>query len=372
MSYEYSMEDVSILTSSSKENTTDPVDATMSLRNIENVEFMTTATAPLVDRMYTYGAPSVVKGSSASDQNNACLPGIRIFTEDIELVACSWYESLWCTPGRHVTKVDFASQINVKSGYHHPKIDTLIIQLVGGTAVEYISHLCNSDESAVEGYQWWPEASLPTNIIHNNHDLLRDYEPRLANVPYFVLEEALEFISVPRCLTHNSFDEIKYCLNNYSSESYLKLEGVVGIGWDAFAYMSVESTADTDQVYVLKNDVDPSRRRCTISFQSTDSLSDAANFILMNNAENSYCGRDGVHTGTSNELRRYTRDSQWSNTIVPALETCHDVTCVGHSLGGSLCNLFIICANHGLENLDESDDEENWDDYTTLIWTKPS
>jgi hypothetical protein len=370
-SFGYLMDDERTSIGSLSEITTDPVAANTFVSSIDNVDFIATTNVLLVDRMYTYGAPSVVKDTSASDQTDACMPGIRVFTEDIDLIECSWYE-YWCTPGRQITNVDFASQINVKLGFHHPKIDTLIIQLVGGTDVEYISHLCNSDESTVEGYQWLPEASLPGSVIVNNHGLLEEYETRLARVPYSVQESSLDFISVPRCLTHDSFDEIKYCLNNYSSESYLKLEGVAGLGWETFAFMSVESGTDKDQAYVLKNDADSSRRRCIISFQSTDSLSDAAIFFSSNNAVNSYCGRNGVHTGTSNELRRFTRDSQWNGTIIPALETCHDVTCVGHSLGGSLCNLLTICANHGWENLDGSDDEENWDDYTTLIWNKPS
>ena len=129
--------------------------------------------------------------------------------------------------------------------------------------------------------------------------------------------------------------------------------------------MSVDGTRDTDQVYVLRNDVEPSRRKCIISFQSSDSLSDLATFAFASNAEGTYCGRQGVHTGVSNELRRFARASQWSSEIVPALETCYDVTCVGHSLGGAMCNLFTMCANHGSENLDGSDDAENWDDYAT-------
>lgn len=372
-SFAYPVEDgnISSITLSSNENTTEPIEyATISVSDIEDVEFINTTTAPHVDRMYTYGAPSVVKGSSASNQ---CMPGKRIFTEDIAVVECLWYE-FWCTPGRQVTNVDIASQMNVKNGYHHPKIDTLVIQLVGGTNVEYISHPCNSDESEIEGYQWWPEASLPAN--QNNHELLNHYETRLAHVPYFVQGPSLEFISVSQCVTHsNSLDEIKYCVDNYSTESHLKLEGVAALGWDSFAYMSIESErfgiTDTDRVYVLKNDIEPSRK-CIISFQSSDSLLDFTNFAWTNNDETTYCGHDGVHAGTSDELRRITHDSQWSSNIVPALETCHEVTCVGHSLGGSLCNLFTVCANQGLENLDGSDDTENWGDYTALIWKKPS
>jgi hypothetical protein len=303
------------------------------------------------------------------------LPGVRIFNEDIEdITTCAWYE-FWCTPsvGRRVANVDFASQINVKNGYHHPKMDTLVMQLVGGTDdVEYVYHMCSSGESAVEGYQWWPEASLPGSVIQTNHELLKHYETRLDKVPSSLQEPTLDLISVPHCLTHDSFDEIKNCLINYSAMSYLQRDGVAKLGWEAVAYASIDDTSDMDQLYVLVNDVEPSRRKCIISFQSSDSVSDLMTFAFASNDETTYCGRPGVHTGVSNELRRITRASQWSSDIVPALETCYDVTCVGHSLGGALCNLFTICANHGSENLDGSDDADNWDDYNTLIWKKPS
>ena len=32
------------------------------------------------------------------------------------------------------------------------------------------------------------------------------------------------------------------------------------------------------------------------------------------------------------------------------------MTCVGHSLGGSLCNVWTMCANQGEENLSKADD----------------
>ncbi|KAL3771017.1 LOW QUALITY PROTEIN: hypothetical protein ACHAW5_002275 [Stephanodiscus triporus] len=240
-------DNISSITLSSNENTAEPIEYS-STSDIEDVEIINTT---YVDRMYTYGAPSVVKGSSTSDQ---CMPEYSPKTS-------LWSNARVCNfgaPQRQVTNVDFASQINVKNGYHHPKIDTLVIQLVGGTNDEYISHPCNMDESEIEGYQWWPEASLP--VIHNNHELLNHYETRLAHVPYSVQGPSLEFISVSRCVTHsNSLDEIKNCVDNYSTESHLKLEGVAALGWDPFAYMSIESAlfgiTDTDRVYVLKNDI---------------------------------------------------------------------------------------------------------------------
>ena len=93
---------------------------------------------------------------------------------------------------------------------------------------------------------------------------------------------------------------------------------------------------------------------------------------MDNSREAGYCGRRGVHVGVRNELRQITRDDQYYDIIRPALETCHEVTCVGYSLGGSLCNLFTMCANRGGYYLDDgvADGEEMYRDYDSLAWTK--
>lgn len=78
--------------------------------NTENINMQSTNLH--VEYLYTYGAPSVVKGSSMSNPNNACINGLRIYTEDVKDVTCSWYNKLWCNSGRKVTNVDFASQVS--------------------------------------------------------------------------------------------------------------------------------------------------------------------------------------------------------------------------------------------------------------------
>ena len=71
-------------------------------------------------------------------------------------------------------------------------------------------------------------------------------------------------------------------------------------------------------------------------------------------------------TGVRDELWQITNDQQYQDVIKPALETCHEVTCVGHSLGGSLCNIFTLCANHGMPT-----DPDGLDDWNALVWEKP-
>ena len=111
---------------------------------------------------------------------------------------------------------------------------------------------------------------------------------------------------------------------------------------------------------VLKNDSNiDNRRRCIISFAAAGNVvGDHMKFLFEKNSRKAgYCGRYGIHAGISDELWQITHDDQYSDIIKPALETCHEVTCVGFSLGGSLCNIFTMCANMGENNLDMADGE---------------
>ena len=67
------------------------------------------------------------------------------------------------------------------------------------------------------------------------------------------------------------------------------------------------------------------------------------------------------------ELWQITHNSHYQDVIKPALETCQEVTCVGHSLGGSLCNVFTLCANRDVKPTDS----EGLDDWESLVWQKP-
>jgi hypothetical protein len=293
-----------------------------------------------------------------------------------QTVTCQWYE-FWCqeASGTRITNVDFASQINVGDGYIHPKIDTLILRSVDGVT-EYELEACQ-DGTYQHGFQWWPGADVPSDMIpgYNIHKLDEHYEARLMNVKSSVAGPLLSFASAAQC---TYADSVSQCLRSYRQDNINNIPGVSALGYEVFAQMNHESkflsSSDYDSVTVLKFDVNDSYRKCIIAFEGSDGISDLTDFVGLNKNPTSYCGRDGIHSGVKNELWGITHDSQYASLIKPALETCHEVTCVGHSLGGSLCNLFTMCANQGLENLESMsyDDEAMWDDYYSLIWTKMS
>ena len=143
--------------------------------------------------------------------------GIRIYTEDVEDVTCPWWK-LWCTPGEQITNVDFASQINVKLGYPHPKMATLILREREGNSDGYTYKPClNSENKNVYNHQWWPQSNLDSDMMpnSNNHHLDKHYERRLMNIPQDVRGPSLEYVSVAKCAYESSYSDIRKCLNRY-------------------------------------------------------------------------------------------------------------------------------------------------------------
>lgn len=251
-------------------------------------------------------------------------------------------------------------------------MDTLILRSVDG-AYEYNYQRC-SDGTYEHNFQWWPDSGVPSEMVpgFHIHSLDDHYEARLMRVKQSIGGLLTSLVSAARC---TYADSVWQCLTNYRSDSINRIPGVSALGYQLLAEMqhqsSFMSSTDSDAVIVLKNDVNDSYRKCIISFEGSDGLADLTEFVGWNNNPTSYCGRNGVHSGVKNELWSITHDSQYASIIKPALETCHEVMCVGHSLGGSLCNLFTMCANQGKENLENGySDESQWDDYNTLIWTK--
>ena len=123
-------------------------------------------------------------------------------------------------------------------------------------------------------------------------------------------------------------------------------------------------------MFVLKNDINYAHRKCIISFKGSETYTgDLGNFLFGKAGAGDYCGSRGVHTGVKDELWQLTNNPQYERHIKPALASCQELSCVGHSLGGALCNVFTMCANQGLENLNQKGDRgkcfkycEKWSD----------
>merc|ERR1712129_503729 len=95
---------------------------------------------------------------------------------------------------------------------------------------------------------------------------------------------------------------------------------------------------------------------CALVFSGTNN---AANELASSTTGYStgYCGFDDVHVGYRNELWHITKDL-WP-VIAPKLSKCKTVSCVGHSMGGPLCDIFAACANSGRTE-DEDYVQQSW------------
>merc|ERR1719401_620081 len=111
---------------------------------------------------------------------------------------------------------------------------------------------------------------------------------------------------------------------------------------------------DEDPVMVIQQG---SSLDCALVFTGTNAASEYSTSTTQYGT--GYCGFDGVHAGYRNELWTIT-NALWTK-VRPTLEQCNMVICVGHSLGGSLCEVFAACANSG--NTTDPD-------FQKLVWEK--
>lgn len=115
-------------------------------------------------------------------------------------------------------------------------------------------------------------------------------------------------------------------------------------GWKLVGYAQIPGKAgDTDDVLLLQSS---ESGRCTINFEGSWGMADIGSFA--SDYGTGFCGFDDVHVGVRNELWHITAmpgNPSWASGIKTKLPMCTKVTCVGHSLGGALCELFTLCAN---------------------------
>jgi len=114
-------------------------------------------------------------------------------------------------------------------------------------------------------------------------------------------------------------------------------------GWKLVAKEVRESGSgtlyDSDPVMIVQQ---KSSLDCAVVFTGTNN---GGNEISTSTTDytTGYCGYASVHAGYRNELWQITK-VLWPR-LRPKLAKCNRVICVGHSMGGSLCELFAGCAN---------------------------
>lgn len=265
--------------------------------------------------MYTYGAPATAQPALTNLlRKDGCFGGLRMYNEDVL--------------GPATIEVDAAAISNM---YPHAKMDLAVMHKAGDSTLVP----CRRGDDPVTQ---WPN--------DNNGDVFadwrlhweNDYTPRITDVH-----------------VHGK---------NVSTARRWEMAYITVL----MAYKAYDSTANTiEQVHLRAPSWKLVARETRIQgsgalydedpvalFQDSESLNCALVFTGTNNVDNeigtsttsfgaSYCGFAQVHEGYRNELFGIAQDL-WPR-IRPKLSKCSKVTCAGHSLGGSLCEIFAACAN---------------------------
>lgn len=195
-----------------------------------------------------------------------------------------------------------------------------------------------------------PEATLPERMplmkamVYHSwgiHGLNGTYGKRLKNVsmdPY------------PFNLTKKKFEELmdftvkitQMGSATYSDGFEMTKDAVEDFPpWRLVGYANTQAKkTDPDVVLLLQH---PENGFCTINFEGSDSLADLGSF--GRDFGTGFCGFSNTHVGVRNELWQIVASDEYKDQIKANLPFCKRVACIGHSLGGALCELFVTCAN---------------------------
>mmetsp|Transcript_75578 Transcript_75578/g.219513 ORF Transcript_75578/g.219513 Transcript_75578/m.219513 type:complete len:402 (-) Transcript_75578:85-1290(-) len=268
----------------------------------------------VVDAIYTFGAPA-----SASPRlvnlatSDRCFPGLRSYTEDVL--------------GPKTKQVDAGA---IANAYEHAQMAVVALRPVGS-------------DSAFEpcpGKSDWPTDKAGDEFMEWRLHWENDYTPRLQAVMMdgSPLNKTKPFTGAQRFVlfAYKAYDITAHVRQNVKSRSPT---------WKLVAReTSIEGsgpTYDEDPVMILQ---DSESLDCAVVFAGTNNLDNEVTTSLETYGTD-YCGFHGVHAGYRNELWRITEHLM--PRLRPKLEKCNKVTCVGHSMGGSLCEIFAACANSG-------------------------
>lgn len=290
-------------------------------------------TESMVDEIYTFGAPGTashtLRNAASEDQ---CFGGLRSYAEN----KIGWHGSL--------KMFDAGAFIN---RYDHSAINSVCL---------FWRH----------DSEYAPCGTVGAKYGHSRrpiHGWDRHQDWRLHHE--YVYFDRLRFISYND--SHHGMEEPFRSAWKYIGLAYRVYEPILFIkdgirrdlpGWSLIAHFVYRRHrrifSDTDPVMLVQED---STKDCVLSFCGTNSVSELSSSALGRPTD--FCGFEQVHSGWKNEVMNLARNV-WGE-MRPHLETCNRLICVGHSMGGSMCEVFSACVNSG--NVTDPD-------YQTLIWRK--
>lgn len=110
--------------------------------------------------------------------------------------------------------------------------------------------------------------------------------------------------------------------------------------WRLVAQVQQDTLEAVDNMWLVQNE---QSLDCVLAFEGTHSFQEFGR--NLHGGDLGYCGFLDVHRGYADKLYWLTLYSM--PELRPSLSKCNKVMCTGHSLGGSLCEVFAACANSG-------------------------
>jgi len=273
----------------------------------------------VVSALYTYGAPAISKRVVKNGQTkNGCFPGLRCYTEN----------------KRKKTADGGALFIQAQ----HLKMSILAID--NGT--DSVFQHCPEEEHTL-----WPRGKATDWGLHYEEP----YVGRLKNLMLDGVdssrEEPFATANLFTALAWGTYEELPAIQERLAE----RMPGWNLVGREVGVYANGQ---DEDPVLLVQHS---ETLECALAFTGTNNFGE---FISSTTQHfSSFCGyKRSIHTGYRDELRRLARDL--FPNLRPKMAKCSQVSCVGHSLGGALCDLLAACVNS--QPLDS--------DFVTLQWEK--
>mmetsp|Transcript_63946 Transcript_63946/g.113705 ORF Transcript_63946/g.113705 Transcript_63946/m.113705 type:complete len:633 (-) Transcript_63946:72-1970(-) len=281
----------------------------------------------VVNRIYTFGAPATSTPAMPNKQAaNGCFQGLRTYTENV------------IAGGTH--EVDAAS---VFTQYPHAKVAALALHW------DENSFFAECADPDVQEAFDWPKGGASHWEMHGE----QHYRPRLGNVSV----EGRDVLKEEPFATANKMMTLAY--KSYDTVSNVKAAIKEHLpGWrlvDRQVYENTDTYYDTDPIMLAQEE---STLNCALVFTGTDNFWEL--FTSTSQSPSDWCGFDQVHLGYRDEVRTILKHDSW-NAIKAKLAKCNEVYCVGHSLGGAMCDVFSGCVN--------TQDVSNAD-FQSLMWHK--
>mmetsp|Transcript_131903 Transcript_131903/g.186125 ORF Transcript_131903/g.186125 Transcript_131903/m.186125 type:complete len:368 (+) Transcript_131903:62-1165(+) len=269
--------------------------------------------------IFTFGAVATSKEPLEDlSQPSRSFTGLRCYTETIDAISFL---------PRHT---DAGSDLNLLM---HPKVATLALHL--GKDSEFYP-----GEGRPDLPRHGTEAiRLPDVDLHDmKHYFIRLQSLQLdgqdvSHQPLFA--SAHKFAN----LAWGAYEKQKH----WQTQQIVRMEDLIVKhlkGWRLVAQEQQDTLQAVDNLWLVQSE---QTMNCMLVFEGTHSVQE----FEVNTRPNmeTYCGFKDVHGGYADKLF-------WLMTysmpkLRPKLGKCKSVACTGHSLGGSLCEVFAACANSG-------------------------